>query len=145
MSFTNPFEVSTNGKTPENVKIKLKPSTFINAETLEAVEGEFTVQLPKQFGSETQKIIVESLGTAFIALMAATMGLAFLLQFWEKSFLYRFWPLYFTVQLLCTLVILEINVPTNVDSILSSIKDVIELNFARRDVMLEVYADAPAS
>lgn len=68
-----------------------------------------------------------------------------MLQFWSSSFLYRFWPLYLTVQLLATLVMLDVSVPTNVTSILFALKNVLELNFVERDTMLEIYSNAPAS
>jgi len=53
LSFLNPYEVSTNPNTPENVVIKLKDNTFFNAVTLEPVTGEFSIPLPKQYGNDT--------------------------------------------------------------------------------------------
>jgi len=41
MSFLNPYEVSTNPETPENVVVKLRDNVFFNAVTLEPVQGEF--------------------------------------------------------------------------------------------------------
>jgi len=77
--------------------------------------------------------------------MAAAWGLGFILQFWQSTFLYKFWPLYLTVQILASLLILDVSLPTNVTQILFFLKDVIELNFYPREKMLEIYENAPAS
>jgi hypothetical protein len=47
--------------------------------------------------------------------------------------------------MLAALTVLDVQMPTNVQSTLMSLKDVIELNFLSRDSILESFEDAPAS
>lgn len=136
IKFTNPLAISTNNGVPDKIRLQLAPKTFFSKDTGQELTGEVEIDIPvpKQFPSEEEKAVTEGVAGGVKTLMAANLIVTFVIQFFFSQVLKNMWPLYNMVQLLCILIVVDIQTPTNATLVLTEIQNAINLNALPKDL-----------